>query len=103
MNRSSAHAEYLSSRADPDLIDEADVLDAVYADRMGAADRDAWERFDHAQQVEVTCDTALDQLDDLSTVSRRATATQWRVNRGWVRTPPPIRRGPIRAAGRSRA
>ncbi|ODT09156.1 MAG: hypothetical protein ABS61_14245 [Microbacterium sp. SCN 70-18] len=79
MNRSSAHAEYLSSRADPDLIDEADVLDAVYADRMGAADRDAWERFDHAQQVEVTCDTALDQLDDLSTVSRRATATQWRV------------------------
>ncbi len=26
-----------------------------------------------------TCDAALDQLDDLSTVSRRATARQWRV------------------------
>ncbi|ANG84470.1 HNH endonuclease signature motif containing protein [Microbacterium aurantiacum] len=79
MNTSSAHAEHSSSRAELHLIDEADVLDALYADQTSDADRDAWEGFIRAQHVEARYDASLDQLDDLASVSRRATATQWRV------------------------
>lgn len=79
MNIDSPLVEYLHTRADLHLIDEADVLDALYADQMSDADRDAWERFDRAQHAEEIYDTSLDQLDDLASVSRRATATQWRI------------------------